>query len=215
VPRVPREERLPYRSHAGRVGGGGARHGARVVWLLLLSGCNSPKRPWDQPTGGPPPYVSATPPPTNEPATPVASGARLESGGIFVECYAGLRATGDPTKDVTRLGYVCGPVEGMHRTLDAPLEGAIAAGAAELELPLSLTKGACYRVFVAADAESLELDVSIVSSRGIPIATAISARGLAIIEPDRPFCSLGADEASVRVGAKAGAGRFAVDVWSL
>jgi hypothetical protein len=150
-----------------------------------------------------------------EVVAPVASGARLESGGIFSDCYKGLHATGEPEKDVTRLGLVCGPVEGMRRAIDTPFEGAISAGGAELDFPIALSKGACYRVFVAADSESLTLDVSIVSGHGIPVATASSRSGLAIIAPDRPFCALGTDEATVRVGATQGSGRFALDIWAI
>src|SRR5579871_6594940 len=125
--------------------------------IAVLAGCNSAAPPWEQPTGGPLPYLTSTSQaaPTSDLATPALSGARLESGGIFVDCYAGLHVTGDPVKDVTRLGYVCGPVAGMKRVLDAPFEGAITAGAAELELPLPLVKGGCYRLFAAADGETL------------------------------------------------------------
>ncbi len=190
-----------------------ARH-APLVLVALAIGCNSPAPPWDQPTGGPLPYVTSKTPEAAQSPPIVASGQRLESGGIFVDCYREIRISGDAIKDVTRLGYVCGPVEGMRRAIDAPLEGVIAAGAAELELPLPLTRGACYRVFLAADEPSLDVDVAIVSSRGIPVATTTSVRGLAVIASDRPFCSLSTEDATIRVGARAGTGRFAVDVWA-
>lgn len=183
---------------------------------LLASGCESAPKPWDQPTGGAPPPTSApakAPPPSAEPT--VASAGRIESGGPFVSCYAGFRPSAEPVRDVTRLSLVCGPSTGMRRVLDVAYEGALSEGGTSLEVPLKLQQGSCYRIFAVGDPQIEDLDVSVVSARGVVVAGDPGVDRVVILQPDRPLCSTADDEARIRVAAKKGRGRFALEIYAM
>src|SRR5205814_2415483 len=96
-----------------------------------------------------------------------------------------------------------------------PLEGAVSEGGAPVSEPLETKRGECYRVFAVADASVKDLDVTVRSSRGAPIAADHGEDAWPIVQPDRPFCPLEDDRATVEVTAKKGSGRFAAEVWVL
>lgn len=227
----PGEERA---ADAERVGHGGAilRRPLVAVGLGVLfthAACSPSTSPWDEPTGGAPKFATdaGPPPPAETAVAAVASDGRLESGGIFVDCRGGLVATADANRDVRRLGLACGPVAGMKALTDTPFEGTLSVGSADLEFPVKLEKGRCYRVFVASESTSAEITVDVVSSHGLPIASESTADGLATIPSTRPLCALGDDAVNLRASMrcapsssaprapcpKAGV-RFAVAVWA-
>jgi hypothetical protein len=184
---------------------------------LLAAGCNSERPPWERSTGSSLPYFapgSASAPVGEVAEPPSPSGSALESGGIFDACYRGFHPSGDAVKDVTRLGLACGPVTGMHRILETPIAGASSEGSAELDFPVELADRGCYRIFAVSESKDLAFEATIVSSHGLPVASATSKDGWLVVEGDRPFCAIGSDSATIRFGARSGSGRFAVDVYA-
>lgn len=200
-----------------------------AVLAAHLAACSPSTSPWDEPTGGAPKFATDAepPPPPSTAVAAVASDGRLESGGIFVECRGGLVGTNDANRDVRRLGLACGPVAGMKPLTETPLEGTLSVGSADLEFPVKLEKGRCYRVFVASESTAAEITVEVVSGHGLPIAGEPTVDGLAAIPSTRPLCALGDDAVNLRASMRcvppsSGASapcpksgvRFAVAVWA-
>jgi hypothetical protein len=137
--------------------------------------------------GGP-----AEPSPSDEPAQ---SPGRGPAGGLWASCHEGFRTEGDARRDVTRLGLLCGPSNGMSRHADTD--------------SFAVERGDCYRVFVVTAAGA---DVELRSSRGRVLSEARALEGFVAVEPDRPFCALESDTLSVQVS---GAAAHALEVWRL
>ena len=76
-------------------------------------------------------------------------------------------------------------------------------------------RGECYRVFAVADATVTDLDVTVHSSRGAPVAADHGEDAWPIVQPDRPFCPLEKDVYTLEIAAHRGHGRFAAEVWVL
>lgn len=142
-------------------------------------------------------------------------GLRVTPGGPWVRCHEGLTLSGDPLKDVTRLGLLCGPSNGMRRKTRQAIVGVIAESEPPVTAAVRVARGACYRAFAVADAQVGELEVTFRSSHDVTIARDHGAGRLAIVQPDRPFCSLTDDVLTLEVKARRGGGRFAAEVWSL
>ncbi len=136
-------------------------------------------------------------------------------GGPWVRCYGSFHPAGDPVKDVTRLGLLCGPENGMHRLSKTPLQGPVAEGAPAITTTLEAHRGECYRIFAVADAGVGDLDVTVHSSRGAPVAADHGEDAWPIVQPDRPFCPLEKDLYTLEFAAHRGHGRFAAEIWVL
>lgn len=195
--------------------------------LGLAAGCQEKRaHPWDQgdaeaPTATPSPApTSMLPAPHAAPAGSAEAGERavtppVRIGGPWVRCYGSFHPQGDPVKDVTRLGILCGPENGMRRLAKAPFEGAVAEGTPGVTSTFEAKRGECYRVFAVAEAAVGDLDVTVHSSRGAPIAADHGEDAWPIVQPDRPFCPLENDRYTLEIAARRGHGRFAAEVWVL
>jgi hypothetical protein len=210
----------------------------------LAAGCEQRTRPWDQGDAEAPPVApnsaptSMLPPPsasdraaaTDEPGAdpaPAAAGRAAPAGddetatplvrigGPWVRCYGSFHPAGDPVKDVTRLSLLCGPENGMRRLSKTPFEGTVAEGAPGITTTFEAKRGECYRVFAVADASVGDLDVTVHSSRGAPVAADHGEDAWPIVQPDRPFCPLEKDVYTLEIAAHRGHGRFAAEVWVL
>jgi hypothetical protein len=136
-------------------------------------------------------------------------------GGPWVRCYGNFKPSGEPLKDVTRLGLLCGPENGMRRLGDRAIEGTVSEGGAAATSRFAAKRGECYRVFAVAENTVVDLDVSVLSSHGIAVAADHGEDAWPIVQPDRPFCPLDDDTFSVEVTARRGNGRFAAEIWHL
>jgi len=205
----------------------------------LAAGCDDKPRPWEGQQGPPAALTAASPgalasgaPARDADADAAAPDADTDTdagaappaetvqnpvrvGGPWVRCYGNFRLSGEPLKDVTRLALLCGPENGMRRLTKQTLEGSVAEGQAPVTEPVRLVQGECYRVFAAAGRGVADLDVAVRSSRGVMIASDAGEDTWPIVQPDRPFCALSDDEATVEISARKGAGRFAAEVWVL
>lgn len=153
--------------------------------------------------------------PTAAPEPVPASTHEITPGGGWVSCAEGLTLSGDPLKDVTRLGLVCGPANGMRRKTQQAIVGVVGEHEPPVVAQLRVARGACYRIFAVADAQVSELDVTVRSSRDVAVAGDHTPGRRAIVQADRPFCTFADDIFSLEVSALHGNGRFAAEVWSL
>jgi len=211
-----------------------------VIGCALFSspGCEPRARPWDQGDAAPPVETNAAalaPPLGSLPEPQTDAGALAEAGapdagddldaldlpapvrvgGPWVSCYGSFRLAGEPVKDLTRLSLLCGPVNGMRRLSKQPFEGAVSEGGPPQSTTFEARRGECYRVFAAAEKSVGDLDVTVRSSRGAPIAADHGEDAWPIVQPDRPFCPLEDDRYTVEISARRGSGRFASEVWAL
>ncbi len=211
------------------------------AWLtattLAPTGCSKPDPPWSsQPDGSvvdeSEPFLpgdrsgpwlgdaSKGPRPASDGGTGGSAVSRV--GGLWVSCYGRFRPSGEPLKDVTRLGLMCGPVNGMTQQGDT-VQGDIKGGAGRPGQPgpaivasqFRARAGGCYRIFAVAAPSIRDLDVTVRSSRGSRLTSDQTEDGWPIVDPERPFCSFDDDTFRIEVASGGGSGRFALQVWTL
>jgi hypothetical protein len=136
-------------------------------------------------------------------------------GGLWVSCYGGFHPTREPLKDVTRLGLLCGPPNGMAQLGTETTTGTVAEGKSPLSYGFPARRGSCYRLFAVADPGVTDLNVTVRSSRGTELARDHSEDRWPILEPERPFCTYEDDSFTVELAAAHGAGAVAAQVWVL
>ncbi len=191
----------------------------RSALLLAGAACSGEAPPpWETTSAEPGARLRVDPPmaPTPTPSTSTSASARparARPPGAPPACDEGLRASGEPRHDVTRLGLVCGPTEGFRRDLDA-IEGALAEGGAAVEVPLPLEPGRCYRIVAAAETTISDLDVELRSERDVPLASDDDDEPLVVVHRDGAPCAGSGGEARAIFRAGKGRGRFAAEVWS-
>jgi hypothetical protein len=182
---------------------GGVRDGAQP----FLPGEDAPS--WLEDGGLPAPEDADA---GHEPTIEERVGTPSRVGGLWVSCYGSFAPSGQPKKDVTRLGMMCGPANGM-RQLGATLEGDVTA-AAPARHTFPVRAGDCYRLFAVAR-DVTNLDVTVTSGQGSRVAADLSEDAWPIVDPDRPICTFGDDTFGVEVASRDGAGPYALQIWQL
>lgn len=204
-----------------------------LLWAVLAPstwlGCE-PQRPWDGPLDGAVQDESRPWLPHGTDASwlrdggPVDGGASPDGGralspsavgGLWVSCYGGFHPSGHPLRDVTRLGLLCGPPNGMKLLTTEAFQGEVAEGQQPVLHHFDARRGECYRVFAVAEPGVTDLDILVRSSRGSRLAKDHSEDAWPIVAPDRPFCTFDDDRFTVALRARRGSGRYAAQVWKL
>jgi hypothetical protein len=211
----------------------------QIAALAALSGCQQKSHPWEQQgDSAPAPFepvraggglaardsgADADAGVTGQPGMMDAGAdmaveeavSPVRVGGPWVQCYGHFKPSGDPLKDVTRLGLLCGPANGMRRLEPEPFEGAVAAGQLPVTRTLAGKRGECYRIFAVAESSVIDLDIQVLSSRNVGIAADHNEDTWPIVQADRPFGPLADDALTVELSTRRGGGRFAAEVWVL
>jgi hypothetical protein len=81
--------------------------------------------------------------------------------------------------------------------------------------PFEVKSGACYRVFAVAAASVEGLSMTVLSVRGSRLAAVDDAGRVALLEPERPFCSFANETLMLEVTAHAGQGLYAARIYQL
>lgn len=113
---------------------------------------------------------------------------------------------------MTRLGLMCGPVNGMIQ------HGATRRGKLKSEPSrhrFAAKQGECFRVFAVASEGIANLDVRIVSARGTLLHKDRSHHRWPVVEATRPFCSFADDTFGIEIIGAAAGGSYALQVWKL
>src|ERR1044071_2703678 len=89
-------------------------------------------------------------------------------GGSWVACYGNYRPTSTPERDVTRLGLLCGPANGMM-----PVGSTVTGEATEngTQHPFDVRAGECFRIFAVAEPSAADLAVEVRDPKGVPVAS--------------------------------------------
>ncbi|MBI4954813.1 MAG: hypothetical protein HY908_22520 [Myxococcales bacterium] len=190
---------------------------ALLAGLLALAGaCSEPPHPWDGPLDG---AVDDPSRPFLGTPTPATTTRGFETSsrvnGLWVGCYAGFAQSGDPVSDVTRLGMLCGPSNGMVPFDEEPRRGRVEAGKGPRSYQFPAGRGECFRLFAAAELGVGDLDVVMRSSRGTTVARDHTDDGWPIVAPDGPVCSPGEDVFTIDVSSEQGSGAFAAQLYKL
>jgi hypothetical protein len=190
-----------------------------LAGALALAACEERARPWEGAgAGGAPPAPAIVPTVLSDARDAAAEEpppAPARVGGPWVRCYGGFHVSGEPLRDVTRLAMLCGPSNGMRRLSTEATLGEVSEGGAPARWSFQAQRGACYRVFAVAEPTVADLDVVVVTSRGMPVAADHGEDAWPVVQPDRAFCALDDDRLDVLVSARRGRGRFAAEVWVL
>lgn len=192
-------------------------------WPALLAlGLLACDRPSTGVTASPSARPSASAAPSASSAAPSASSASsaaptasapVGAGGPWVGCYGGFRPGSTPLRDVTRVGLLCGPANGMRPVAPA-WEGRLDEGA-QREHVFSVERGQCVRAFAVGDGNIRDLDLTLLDPR----ASALGADSIddrwPILPPDGTICALSDGPHTLRVAARKGSGSYAAQVWLL
>jgi hypothetical protein len=84
-----------------------------------------------------------------------------------------------------------------------------------IEHPFDVHAGECFRIFAVADNAAPDLSVEVRSPKGVPVASDHNNDRWPILNPDGPFCLLDAGKHTVRVHARQGRGKYALQIWRL
>jgi hypothetical protein len=86
---------------------------------------------------------------------------------------------------------------------------------ATVERDLDLDAGQCIRVFSVAEGTVFDFSVEVRDPKGALVASSRGADRWSIVNPDGPVCVKDTGRYRMRLGARQGAGSYAVQVWRL
>jgi hypothetical protein len=101
------------------------------------------------------------------------------------------------------------------RQMGPVTEGSVVAGAPAVEHELALERGQCVRVFAVGDEGVVDLDLALDAPSGARLAVDGIDDRWPMLLPDRPVCVTEAGRFSIKVSARQGAGRYAMQAWLL
>ncbi len=143
--------------------------------------------------------------------TSSASAHGAWSGGTWESCYAGYAPSGDPGKDVLRLGLLCGPYHGMREV--RPDDSGRLGASEEHVRDFGAKQGACFRVVAVCDAAMGAVQVEMLGADDR--VEARSAAGRWVVLPARgPWCAERDEDVRIRLRAE-GIGSYAMQLWML
>jgi hypothetical protein len=165
---------------------------------------------------------SAPPPATGAPAI-VPPSARQPSRFVqnkqdpaMATCHQSFKPASndaDLASDVAAMAKACADVTKMHAA-GAPMSGERTEGAPPNVFPLDAQAGHCYRVYGVSAKTLQDLDLALVDSAGGLAGEDSTDDVTPVLLEDGAVCFKQADKAHIEVGAGAGGGKFAVQVWS-
>ena len=133
------------------------------------------------------------------------------SGGLWSGCHHGFSTTGGPRRDVTRLGLLCGPVNGMQQ-LGKTVAGDVGPDNTVTH-HIEASGGTCYRLFATVSGPR-RLMLRVTTPDGAAVANVESDAGFAVLEPQRPLCTLDPTRFTIELSTPS-PGRYAQQVWQL
>jgi len=167
--------------------------------------------------GGQPPPPAARPPVTASNADlPPSTKAEVKSDPTFASCHSAFKpATNDKdvAADVDAMAKGCADATKMKKAGDT-LSGDTHEGAPPSLFPFGAQAGKCYRVYGMAQSTMQDFDVSWVDSGGGLVAQDTTDDLSPVISEDGKVCFKVSDATTLRASAGAGAGKFALQVWS-
>lgn len=128
------------------------------------------------------------------------------------ECDRMFFPTGDPERDVARLGEMCGGSMGMKPQTPVLVGEQDERGIAD-RFVLHLEAGQCYGVFGVGGTGVIDLDMGWRAPDGHFVAREVSPRSWSVLGARGPVCIDTSGDYELVVAVERGKGRFAARVW--
>jgi hypothetical protein len=167
--------------------------------------------------GGQPPPPAARPPVTASNADlPPSTKAETKSDPTFAPCHSAFKPASsdkDVAADVDAMAKGCADATKMKKVGDT-LAGEVREKAPPVLFPFGAQGGKCYRIYGISQSTMQDFDVSWVDSAGALVAQDTTDDVSPVVTEDGKVCFKVPDATTVRATAGAGAGKFALQIWS-
>jgi hypothetical protein len=166
--------------------------------------------------GGSPPPPPAHPAAANNADLPASTKAETKSDPSYAPCHNAFKPASndkDVAADVEAMAKGCADVTKMKKAGDT-LSGELRENAAPVSFPFGAQAGKCYRIYGVSQSTMQDFDVSWVDSAGALVAQDTTDDVSPVIAEDGKVCFRVPDVTAVRATAGAGAGKFALQIWS-
>jgi len=164
--------------------------------------------------GSPPP--PAAPPPANNADLAASTKAETKSDPSFASCHNSFKPASndkDVAGDLEAMAKGCADTTKMKKAGDT-LTGELHEKGSPAAFPFGVQAGKCYRIYGMSQSTMQDFDVSWVDSAGALVAQDTTDDVSPVIAEDGKVCFKVSDATTVRASAGAGAGKFALQIWS-
>jgi hypothetical protein len=172
----------------------------------LVAGCGGGAKP-----------AAAPAPATLDPSSlPASTKAETKTDPAFASCHNKYKPTSndkDVASDLAAMAGGCAAATKMTK-LGSTLTGQLSDKTGPLTFPMSAQAGKCYRVYGMAQSTMQDFDVVIIDSSNALVSEDTTDDVSPVIAEDGKVCFKATDSATIRASAGAGAGTFALEVWS-
>jgi hypothetical protein len=161
---------------------------------------------------------AAAPAPAALDTSTLAPSAKIDtkSDPALATCHNTYKPTSndqDVASDVAAMAKGCADATKMKKVGDT-LKGTLSEKTAPVTFPLSAQAGKCYRIYGMSQSTMQDFDILVMdSSKGL-VAQDTTDDVSPVLDEDGKFCFKTADSCTIRASAGAGAGNFALEVWS-
>jgi hypothetical protein len=154
--------------------------------------------------------------PLDTSSMPPSTKAETKTDPALAAChnaYKPASADKDVASDVAAMASGCADATKMKK-VGATLSGKAGEKMPPVTFPLAAQGGKCYRVYGMSQSTMQDFDVSIIDSSGGLVGQDTTDDVSPVISEDGKVCYKAADSSTIRASAGAGAGTFALEVWS-
>jgi hypothetical protein len=174
--------------------------------LIVLAACGGPAATAPKPAAVPPPGAQL----------PASTKAEVKSDPAFATCHNTYKPTSgdqDVGADLAAMTKGCIDVTKMKK-LGATLSGQLSESSPPATFPLGVQAGKCYRFYGMAQSTMQDFDIALIDSTGALVSEDTTDDVSPVTTEDGKVCFKVADAAVIRASAGAGAGKFALEIWS-
>jgi hypothetical protein len=174
--------------------------------LTALVGCGGGAKP------------AAAPPTAALDTSTLAPSAKADtkSDPAFASCHNTYKPASndqDVASDVAAMAKGCADATKMKKVGDT-LKGTLSEKTAAATFPFSAEAGKCYRIYGISQSTMQDFDILVLDSAKGIVAQDTTDDVSPVLAEDGKFCFKSADSSTIRASAGAGAGNFALEVWS-
>ncbi len=170
-----------------------------------IAACGGGAKPAASPAGG-----------LDTSSLPPSAKAETRSDPAFATCHNAFKPASndkDVAADVAAMAQACADTTKMKKVADT-LKGDLSEKGKPVTFPLSARAGKCYRVYGMSQSTMQDFDIVIIDSSNALVAQDTTDDVSPVIVEDGKVCFKVADSCTIRASAGAGAGSFALEVWS-
>jgi hypothetical protein len=161
---------------------------------------------------------AAAPSPASLDPSSLAASTKVETKNdpALAACHSAFKPASndkDVASDVAAMAKGCASATKMTKVGDT-LNGQLTEKGAPVTFPFPAQAGKCYRVYGMSQSTMQDFDIVIIDSANGLVAQDTTDDVSPVIAEDGKVCFKTADASTLRASAGAGAGSFALEVWS-